>query len=130
MNKRYLNLFKELMQSSAVLAEQVMDYDKTKEDEAGFEKAKQLRDDFQNTKDRMDSEEDFYPTYDEITYLLTAAIIQIGNLQDRMEVLKKAMAGYQSDLIPKLQAIVDGGRKTDEEVKELVDEKFVIQDEE
>lgn len=39
MNKKYIELFKSLAQSTAASAEQVMDYDKVNNDENGFKTA-------------------------------------------------------------------------------------------
>ena len=43
-----------------------------------------------------------------------------------MNALKKSIVGYQTDLIPKLQEIVD--KATDENIVEMIEEKFNIKD--
>ena len=54
MDKKYLKLFIELTQTTAIKAEQVMDYDKSKDDEKCYESAKTLRDDFMTLHNKMD----------------------------------------------------------------------------
>ena len=56
-------------------------------------------------------------------------MIQANQLQDRINNLKQAMTGYQSDVIPKLQEILDTA-KTDEDATKLANEKFIIEDNE
>ena len=61
--------------------------------------------------------------------LLVGAMIQVNQLQDRINNLKKAMSGYQTDVVPKLQSIVD--EATDDEAAEkMANEKFIIKENE
>ena len=127
MHKKYIELFKNLAQATAASAEQVMDYDKTKNDEKGFETAKVMRDDFQALAESIDNlGEEFAINKGDVARLLVGAMIQVNQLQDRINNLKKAMTGYQSDVIPKLQAILDEA-KTDEDATKLANEKFIIE---
>ena len=56
-------------------------------------------------------------------------MIQTNQLEDRINALRKAMTGYQTDVIPKLQEIVDH-TEDDEAAAKLADEKFVIENNE
>ena len=125
MDKKYIALFKELARATAVSAEQVMDYDKAQNDEKGFETAKTMRDDFQALTDSID--DNYNINKSDVARLLVAAMIQTNQLQDRINNLKKAMSGYQSDVIPKLQEILDNA-ETDEDAIKLANEKFIIQE--
>ena len=58
--------------------------------------------------------------------LLIGALIQTNQLQTRIDTLKKAMTGYQTDIIPKLEQIVDA--KEDEDVTKKANELFVIEE--
>lgn len=127
MDKKYITLFKNLAQATAASAEQVMDYDKTKGDEKGFETAQIMRDDYQELADRVT--DDFVLTKNDAARLLVAAMIQTNQLQDRMNLLRQAMTGYQSDVIPKLQEIVDKA-ETDEDALKMANEKFIIENNE
>lgn len=127
MDKKYITLFKNLAQATAASAEQVMDYDKTKGDEKGFETAQIMRDDYQELTDRVT--DDFVLTKNDAARLLVAAMIQTNQLQDRMNLLRQAMTGYQSDVIPKLQEIVDKA-ETDEDALKMANEKFIIENNE
>lgn len=127
MDKKYITLFKNLAQATAASAEQVMDYDKTKGDEKGFETAQIMRDDYQELADRVT--DDFVLTKNDAARLLVAAMIQTNQLQDRMNLLRQAMTGYQSDVIPKLQEIVDKA-ETDEDALKMANAKFIIENNE
>lgn len=125
MDKKYIELFKGIAQATAVSAEQVMEYDRGKNDEKGLETATTMRDDYQNLADRL-SKENYQLTVNDGAKLLVGALIQVNQLQDRINNLKKAMTGYQTDVIPKLQSVVDTGN--DEAAIKLADEKFIIED--
>ena len=127
MNKRYIDLFKELARATAVSAEQVMDYDHEKEDEKGFETAKIMRDDYEALYDRLNDE--YSLTKSDAAKLLVGIMIQLNHIQDRIAALRKAVTGYQTDVIPKLQDIVDNA-ESDEDAAKIANEKFVIENNE
>ena len=124
MDKKYITLFKSLAQASAASAEQVMEYDRSQNDEKGLETATIMRDDYQDLADRLD--DNYVITKNDAAKLLVAAMIEINQLQDRITALKKAMAGYQTDLIPKLQSLVEADEN--DNIATLADEKFIIED--
>ena len=128
MDNKYKILFKNLAQATAASAEQVMEYDREKGDEKGLETATTMRDDYQELTDRLGEEEYSFTKLD-AAKLLVAAMIQAKQVQDRIENLKQAIVGYQTDIIPKLQEIVDN-TTDDESAKQLADEKFIIKDNE
>ena len=128
MDKRYVTLFKDLAQATAASAEAVMDYDREKGDEKGLETATTMRDDFQTLTDRInEGGETYNMNKSDAARLLIGAMIQVNQLQDRINNLKKAMTGYQTDVIPKLQEIVDA--ENDEAASKIADEKFIIKEE-
>ena len=61
--------------------------------------------------------------------LLAGAFIITGQLQDKITTLKRALTGYQTELIPKLQDIVNNA-KDDETAQTMAEEKFIVKDEE
>lgn len=126
MDKKYLDLFKKLAQATAVTAEQVMEYDESKNDTKGFETAQIMRNDYQALADTL--EEGFTMSKGDAAKLLVATMIQANQLQDRIDNLKKAMVGYQTDLIPKLQEIMNKATNDEEAIK-LAEEKFIIENE-
>ncbi len=130
MDKKYIELFKQLAQATAVSAEQVMQYNKTKGDENGVATATTMRNDYQELTDIIKNAGDTYvPNKLESARLLIGAMVQINQLQDRMNLLKNAMTGYQTDVIPKLQEIVDNA-EDDEAARTMANEKFIIKTEE
>lgn len=127
MDKKYVNLFKSLAQATAASAEQVMDYDREKGDEKGLETATIMRDDYQALAESIDNlGEEYQINKGDIARLLVGAMIQVNQLQDRINNLKQAMAGYQTDVIPKLQEILDTA-KDDEDASNLANQKFIIE---
>ena len=127
MDKQYVTLFKDLAQATAASAEAVMDYDREKGDEKGLETATIMRDDFQALTDRINEGGEAYNMNKaDAAKLLVGAMIQVNQLQDRINNLKKAMTGYQTDVIPKLQEIVDA--ENDEDASKIADEKFIIKE--
>ena len=128
MDKRYVTLFKDLAQATATSAEAVMDYDREKGDEKGLETATTMRDDFQALTDRINENGEAYNiNKGDAARLLVGAMIQVNQLQNRINNLKKAMTGYQTDVIPKLQEIVDA--EDDEAASKIANEKFIIKEE-
>jgi hypothetical protein len=83
MDKSYQNLFKEMCQSAAVLAEQVMDYDDKKGDKKGFETAKIMRDDYQDLADVLSVKKEL--SYNDYAKLLAASYIITGNIQSKID---------------------------------------------
>ena len=125
MDKKYITLFKELAQATAASAETVMDYDREKGDQKGLDTATIMRDDYQALADSLD--EEYQINKADTAKLLVGAMIMTNQLQDRINALKKAITGYQTDVIPKLQKIVDEA-KNDEEAMKMVNELFIIEE--
>ena len=127
MDKKYVDLFKELTRATAVAAEQVMEYDNQKGDQEAFNTAQIMRDDFEALYNRL--ADDYVLTKADATKLLVGIMVQLSQAQDRIATLRKAVAGYQTDLIPKLQEIVDTAEDDDAAAK-MANEKFVIENNE
>lgn len=130
MDKKYIELFKNLASSIAITAEQVMDYDHEKKDDHGLETAKFMRDDYQALSESLNNlGKDYELNKKDAAKLLVGAMIIVNQLKDRANNLKNAMDGYQSDIIPKLQKIVDEA-KDDIEAMRMANENFIIKDNE
>lgn len=130
MDKKYIALFKELAQTTAVSAESVMEYDREKNDEKGLETATIMRDDFQALADAIQEAGDNYiPTHSDAARLLVGSMIVVNQLQDKINTIHKAITGYQTDLIPKLQRIVDEAASDDDLAKKIAEEIFIIKEE-
>ena len=123
MDKKYITLFKDLAQATAASAEAVMDYDRQKGDEQGLITATTMRNDFQELTNRID--DSYIINKNDAARLLVGAMIQVNQLQDRINNLKKAMTGYQTDVIPKLQKLIDA--QNDEAAQKLAEENFIIE---
>ena len=129
MHSKYIELFKEIARTTSTSAEQVMDYDKQKNDDKGYAAAQTLRDDFNVLYDKLrDNDFDGKLEKADFARLLVGVLIIVNQLNDRLNALKKAMSGYQTDIIPKLQEIIDKA-ESDEDAMKLAEEKFSINEE-
>lgn len=125
MDKRYVELFKDLAKATAISAEQVMDYDRQKGDNEGLATATTMRDDFQELADRI-NDTDYVITKADAAKLLVGSMIIANQIKDKIESLQKGLAGYQTDLIPKLEKVL--GAETEEEAQKTAEEKFSIKE--
>ena len=126
MHSKYIELFKEIAKATMVSAEQVMEYDKSKNDDKGFEAAQTLRDDFTALYQKIETNGQLNKA--DFARLLVGAMIITNQLSDRIAALRKGLSGYQTDVIPKLQDIIDNA-KDDEESMKIAEEKFTINEE-
>lgn len=131
MDKTYLTLFTELAHASEVIAEQVMELNKSHQDDKGIETAQIMRDDFAQLYDMM-RKEDFDPDTlgkREYAKLLVGAIIVANQLDNKIKAEQKALDGYKIDTIPKLERIVNE-TNSQEEIQALSNELFTVKSEE
>ena len=131
MDKTYLTLFTELAHASEVIAEQVMELNKSHQDDKGIETAQIMRDDFAQLYDMM-RKEDFNPDTlgkREYAKLLVGAIIVANQLDNKIKAEQKALDGYKIDTIPKLERIVNE-TNSQEEIQALSNELFAVKSEE
>lgn len=127
MHEKYLALFREIARATSVLAERVMDYDKEKNDEKGFQTAQQMRDDYLDLVDKLQND---LPNLERADFarLLVGAVVVTQNMETEIKAREKAMQGYKIDIIPKLERVVNESEET-EDAKKLAEEVFNIQEE-
>jgi hypothetical protein len=101
-----------------------MEYDRAKDDQKGLETATIMRDDFQDLVSKID--DGYILNKGDAAKLLVGAMIMANQLQDKIDSLKKALTGYQTDVIPKLQLVVDA--PSEEDAHQLAEEKFILED--
>ena len=123
MDKKYIEIFKELAHINVISAKKVMDYDTEIDNKAGYEAAQILHDNFEDLYNRINDE--YSMTKADGAKLLICTIIQLSQLQDQVKQLNQAITVYENDLIPKLQDIVDNSQ-SDEEVAKKANEQFII----
>ena len=123
MDKRYVELFTLIAQTTANLAEQVMEEHKKNNEEKGYQTAETMRNDFLDLHDKLGTDE----VLDKADYarLLVGAIIVTNQLDARIKSEQKALRGYKIDIIPKLDQI----NNTDaSETTELAENLFEIKE--
>lgn len=127
MDKRYITLFREIARNTEVMAERVIEYNKEKKDEKGEQTAMGMRNDFAALHDKLAAEnlDESSITRAEWAKILVGAMIVVNNVKDQIKAQQKAIQGYEIDLVPKLNRILEE-TKTDEEANSLAKELFEI----
>ena len=128
MDKKYVELFRDLAQATAVAAEQVMEYDKSQGKDEAFEAAKFMRDRYQELTENLNTHgENYQLKKTDVAELLIAAVAQQTQIEERIGNLRKALVGYQTDVTPKLQKILDAAND-DNDAANLANENFILED--
>lgn len=127
MTKGYINTFLELARNNASTAEFVMEYYREKDNPTEFENMTQIRDDYQELADKINAAgEGYVLTKQDAAKLLIGAIIFSGQLRDKIANYQKALAGFQTNIIPTLQEIVDIA--DDATADRVASQKFIIEE--
>lgn len=128
MDKHYCKLFTEIAQATEVLAEKAMELHHKKGDEKGENTAKTMREDYTRLHDKMVAEDFDYGTLTKGEYakLAIGAALIARNIEARLKTTQLAYDGYQKDILPKLQQVIDA--KTEEEALKIANENFQVYD--
>lgn len=130
MHKKYQEVFQALADAATSSAEIALKYEKTKENKQRIDTADEMREKYLALSNKIQAAgKEYIPTKDDITLLLIASIIVSKQLESQMENIKKAIAGYQTDIIPKLQQILNEC-ENDFEVASKLEQMFIIKDNE
>lgn len=127
MHEKYITLFKELLKNAEITAEKVAELNRKNNDEKRENVALTMRDDYVKLADKM-KDENFSVkdlTKAEYAKLFVATFVFTENLKADIERLKKILQGYEIDVIPKLDRIVQEC-STDEEAHKLAEKLFQI----
>lgn len=103
MDKRYTELFVLIAQTTANLAERVMEEHKKNGEDKGYQTAETMRNDYLDLHDKLDSDEVLNKA--DYARLLVGAVIVTNQLEARIKNEQKALQGYKIDIIPKLDQI-------------------------
>lgn len=123
MDKRYVELFTLIAQTTANIAEQVMEEHKKNNEEKGYQTAETMRNDFLDLHDKLGTDKVLSKA--DYARLLVGAIIVTNQLNTRIENEKKALHGYKMDIIPKLDQINNADAS---EVEKLAESLFEIKE--
>ena len=125
MDKKYIDLFKEVARATEVLAERVKEVDTAQDD---TEAAEKLRTDFGALYDKLRAPDfdDTTITRAEFARLLVGATIVTGNLETQIKNLQSAVDGYKNRIMPMLQKVFNES-EDDAGAQKLAQELFVIQ---
>ena len=124
MDKRYVDLFKEIARATEVLAERVKDADMAPD---ATEAADTLHTDFGALYDKLRAPDfdDTTITRAEFARLLVGATIVTGNLETQIKSLQTAVDGYKNTIAPMLQRVFNES-EDDAGAQKLAQELFVI----
>lgn len=127
MNRKYINLFRELAHSAEILAEKVATSEYKGKTDEKTQAAFKMRDDYAAMYDRLRDEnfDDASLTRNDFAKLLIADGVVIGNLNSRKEILETTIKGYQDTIMPMLQRVYDEST-TDEEAQAIAQQIFVV----
>ena len=123
MDKRYTELFALITQTTANLAERVMEEHKKNGEDKGYQTAETMRNDYLNLHNKLDSDEVLNKA--DYARLLVGAIIVTNQLEARIKNEQKALQGYKIDIIPKLDQI-NNAEAT--ETAELAEKLFKVKE--
>ena len=121
MDNKYISLFSELTKTNIMFAEQVEKYDRQLNDEKGANNAQLMREDFMLLDNRI--ADGSILQKNDYAKLLVCALTVSNSLLEKIKTYRTALQGYKTDLIPKLQRIVEE-TSTDEEAQNLANELF------
>lgn len=123
MDKRYVELFTLIAQTTANIAEQVMEEHKKNNEEKGYQTAEIMRNDFLDLHDKLGTDEILNKA--DYARLLVGTIIVTNQLNARIKSEQKALQGYKIDIIPKLDQINNADAS---ETTELAESLFEIKE--
>ena len=121
MDKTYKTLFATIARAIEVNAERVMEVNKQKNDEKGYQTAETMRADYATLYDNL-STDAYQPTKADFARLLIGCSIVVTQLAAKIKKDQEILNAYKVDTMPKLQQIVNAA--TDEDMEKLVNELF------
>ena len=126
MDKKYKELFSLIVQTTANIAEKVMDLHKKNDEEKEYQTAETMRNDYLNLHDKLATNVDLNKA--DYARILVGTIIVATQLENKIKSEEKALQGYKINLIPKLDQI--NNAETEEKALELANKLFEIVEEE
>ena len=124
MDKKYRELFTLMTQTTANIAEQVMNLHKSNEENNEYTTAETMRDDFLKLHDKLIEETELVKA--DYARLLVGTFIVATQLDNKIKNDQKALQGYRMDIIPKLDQIVNAA--DEETVLNLASDLFKIKE--
>lgn len=127
MDKNYLKLFQEIARSSEVIAEQVMEVNKNRNDNKALLTSQNMRDDFAALTDKLRAE-DFIEstlTLKDIALLNVGATILTEQLERQVTEMEKSLTNYKTNILPKFkECAIEIQTHPDSNIENIINEKF------
>ena len=124
MDKKYIELFGLIAQTTANVAEQVMELHKDNQKETNYATAQVMRDDYQALHDKIQDGTELAKA--DYARLLVGAIIVANQIDARIKAEQKALRGYKIDIIPKLDQL---NQTNEADIAALAEKLFEIKEE-
>lgn len=125
MDAKYVKLFTEIARTISILSENVMDYNKEHNDEHGYEASETMRNEYTNLWHKLEDNPNITLTRAEYAKIYIGSLIIVEQIESKIEKDKIALAGYKSDMVPKLEQIMNQ-TKNDSEAEKLSEKIFQI----
>ena len=120
MDKSYRQLFTMIARAMELNSERVMEEDKKKNDESGYQAAQKMRTGYAQLHDNLEKE-DYILTKVDCAQLLVGCTVISAQLEGKIASEKKALQGYKIDTMPNLQQVLNAA---DEDVTQLIQNLF------
>lgn len=123
MDEHYRTLFSLMTQSAANIAEEVMEVHAANKEEAEYENAQRMRDDYLNLYARLTTGKELEKADYALLYI--SAFVVSSQLEARIEKERKTLEGYKLDILPKLDQVNNASL---EEAIPLAEQLFKIKE--
>lgn len=127
MDQKYSNLFTEIARTISILAESVMDYNKSQDDQPSYEASETMRNEYMKLQNKLEDNPNATLSRAEYAKLLIGALIIVEQIESKIKKDQIALAGYKTDMIPKLEQIVNE-TKNDIEAAKRAEKIFQVKD--
>ena len=127
MDKNYLKLFQEISRSGEVIAEQVMELNKKRNDNKSLLTSENMRDDFSALTDKLKSTDfnDNDLTLKDIALLNVGATILTEQLERQVTEMNKALTNYKTNILPKFkECAIEIQTHPESNIENIINEKF------
>ena len=123
MNKKYLQLFKELARSLELLAERAIEEEKDNVEENKVKTAILMHENYMNIYNKIHDNKIEQLTLSDFAHLYIASGVLINQFESKKKSIELALRGYKVDILPKINRILNE-TKTDSDALALAKELF------
>ena len=123
MDKKYQHLLALIARSVEILAEKAMEINQENNNQENLETSRIMREKYSKLYDRLDTEEPVSLSHNDYIDLYIGAGLVVKQIEGKIARDRLAIKAYRTDLIPKLEEIVN---YKDEDLQEKVNNLFTV----